>query len=493
MRSLPPDARSFRRARSKLPFNPLAPLLVVAMGTLVTLAMLLAGADALRRDSDHSATSRARWLAFALAEKLTVEPEVTWPGSLERVVRNLRQVECAVVTPSRVVAVASSEDAPAPVMLQELAERGPGIHHDDERRQGHASAAIAGHEARVLVLTAAPEVHELTYAYVVSALVLAALFLVLATITSVMIARNASRDIAYVIARVRVMAEANDPLLDPLPLRALDDVGELTASFNDLVSRYRDAEARYLADVERTRQSDRDRAAFLAAVSHEFYTPLNAILGFADVLLEEVDGPLSPEARDEALQIRGSGAHLKELLDDIVEFSALEGGQLHLKKKRADLVGLVELVVREVRIAAEQKGLRLQVTGESAVMADVDGLRMRQVLSNLIGNAVKFTERGMVEVCITRRDRLPMITVRDTGPGIASAELAYVFEEFAQAEAGRKLGGRGSGLGLAIARRLVGLHGGTLEVESQPGHGSSFRVLLPEAGAVERFGLRPVE
>jgi signal transduction histidine kinase len=259
-----------------------------------------------------------------------------------------------------------------------------------------------------------------------------------------------------------------------------------------LLGRYRGAEARYAANVERTRQADRDRAAFLAAVSHEFYTPLNAILGFADVLLAEVDGPLRPDAREEVEQIRDSGKHLKDLIDDIVQFSALEGGQLRLKKKRADLVALANEVVREASVVAHEKGITITFNAPAPVHADIDGLRMRQVLGNLVGNAVKFTSQGGVEVEISRRDRSPMITVTDTGPGISKAERSYVFDEFVQAEAGRRAGSSGSGLGLAIARRLVLLHGGTIELESELGAGSTFRVLLPEAGAVERFGVGPV-
>jgi signal transduction histidine kinase len=213
-------------------------------------------------------------------------------------------------------------------------------------------------------------------------------------------------------------------------------------------------------------------------VSHELRSPLNAILGFADVLGTEVDGPLTDAAREEVEQIRGSGVHLLELINDILEFSALEGGQLKLTRTRVDLTQVASEVVREAAGIVGMKPLQVHVTGDAGVLAHVDARRVRQILQNLVGNAIKFTQRGEVVVTVLRDGSRALVRVRDTGPGINAAERAMIFNEYKQAgeESARR---RGTGLGLAIARRLVLMHGGLIQVESELGHGSTFTVTLP--------------
>jgi signal transduction histidine kinase len=255
-------------------------------------------------------------------------------------------------------------------------------------------------------------------------------------------------------------------------------VGLLTTAFNKLVGRFGKAEKAYRQDLARASAADRERAAFLAAVSHELRSPLNAILGFADILMEEVDGPLSPSAREEVEQIRGSGAHLLTLINDILEFSALESGQLKLTRGRVDLTGLANEVVREARGLVGEKQLTVRVEGEPSLVARVDGRRVRQVLGNLVNNAIKFTQRGEVVVRVGRENGLASLSVSDTGPGISPQERAVIFHEYKQARSER-LKRRGTGLGLAIARRLVTLHQGSIQVESELGRGSTFKVLLP--------------
>ncbi len=495
MHSVAPTDATFRRTALRVPAPPLTPLLVLLFGALVAVLVGFSGVNALRQASQDATEARARWLGFAIAETLAETPRREWQDMLSRMSGKVRALECFVLDADGSVVVSAANETHAPVTLLELRDRGRGeldVALGEVRFESMPIGPPGPQRPTLLVLVHLSRSPPEVSAYLASLVSASAMFLAVACLAGYLVARDGSRDVAFVTAHVRTMAQSpDDPLVDPLPLRALDDVGVLTASFNELLGRYRSAEARHAANVERTRQADRDRAAFLAAVSHEFYTPLNAILGFADVLLAEVDGPLRPDAREEVEQIRDSGKHLKDLIDDIVQFSALEGGQLRLKKKRADLVALAHEVVREASVVAHEKGITLAFRAPAPVHADIDGLRMRQVLGNLVGNAVKFTSRGGVEVEISRRDRSPMITVTDTGPGISKAERSYVFDEFVQAEAGRRAGTSGSGLGLAIARRLVLLHGGSIELESEVGQGSTFRVLLPEAGAVERFGVGP--
>jgi len=177
-------------------------------------------------------------------------------------------------------------------------------------------------------------------------------------------------------------------------------------------------------------------------------------------------------------QIRGSGANLLALINDILEFSAIESGQLKLTRAQVDLNLLAQDVMRESQGLLGDRPVRLKLEGEPGVLADADARRVRQILTNLVGNAIKFTNKGDVTVTIGKQGSYSTVAVNDTGPGISPAERAVIFEEYKQAgeERAKK---RGTGLGLAIARRLVLMHGGTIHVESELGRGSTFRVLLP--------------
>jgi signal transduction histidine kinase len=293
------------------------------------------------------------------------------------------------------------------------------------------------------------------------------------------VSRDANKDVDFVAERVRGMVHVrSEPTGEAVPVRTMDEVGGLTIAFNALVDRFTAAQGSYQSDLERVRAADRDRAAFLAAVSHELRSPLNAILGFADILMTEVDGPLSPEAREEVEQIRGSGKHLLDLINDILEFSALESGQLKLSRSRVDLAAVAWEVVREAAGIVGARPVSVRIEGEAGVFARADQRRVRQVLTNLVGNAIKFTQRGEVVVDVGSEGRYARVSVRDTGPGISPQERAVIFEEYKQTKEERARR-RGTGLGLAIARRLVLMHGGRIEVESEVGHGSTFKVLMP--------------
>jgi signal transduction histidine kinase len=182
--------------------------------------------------------------------------------------------------------------------------------------------------------------------------------------------------------------------------------------------------------------------------------------------------------------------HLLELINDILELSALEGGQLRLSRSRVDLAMVAGDVVREAAGVLGGKPVQLRVTGESDVYAYADARRVRQIMQNLVGNAIKFTQRGEVVIALQRDGSRALIRVTDTGPGISVAERAAIFEEYRQAgEASVRR--RGTGLGLAIARRLVLMHGGLITVDSELGKGSSFTVTLPLWFEKKRLSLPP--
>jgi len=227
-------------------------------------------------------------------------------------------------------------------------------------------------------------------------------------------------------------------------------------------------------------EADRVKSKFLANMSHELRTPLNAILGYTELILDNIYGDI-PEKIQEVLERLGkNGRHLLNLINDVLDFSKIEAGQLNLSINEYSMKEVVQTVLTSVEALAMEKNLDLKVAvHEDWIKGMGDEQRIVQVLLNLLGNAIKFTDAGEVRVEVTVSNETFLVSVFDTGPGLSEADQRMIFEEFQQADGSSTRKKGGTGLGLAIAKRIVEMHGGRIWVESTLGKGSTFYFTLP--------------
>jgi signal transduction histidine kinase len=215
-------------------------------------------------------------------------------------------------------------------------------------------------------------------------------------------------------------------------------------------------------------------------MSHELRTPLNAVLGYTELVLDSIYGEVPEKIRDIMTRIDKSGRHLLGLINDILDLSKIEAGQLALSLADYSIKELVQTVFAAVGSLAAEKNLALKADmGVDLPRGRGDERRLSQVLLNLVGNALKFTEAGSVRVRAALKDGHFIVSVVDTGPGISASDQARIFEAFQQVDGSVTRRKGGTGLGLSIARRIVELHGGRLWVESMPGKGSTFSFTVP--------------
>lgn len=236
--------------------------------------------------------------------------------------------------------------------------------------------------------------------------------------------------------------------------------------------------------AQELKELDRLKSAFLANMSHELRTPLNSILGFTDVMLEGLDGDLTPYMDNDLRLIQKNGQHLLHLINDVLDMAKIESGRMNLHPEMFKVHTLLEEVTSITSTLASEKNVSLFIEPNSDQEIEIyaDNTRIRQVMINLVNNSIKFTEKGKIALKVAPMDGARvLITVQDTGLGIPPDNLETIFQEFTQVDTSttRKVGG--TGLGLPISRRLVEMHGGRLWAESTgvDGEGSTFHVELP--------------
>lgn len=332
-----------------------------------------------------------------------------------------------------------------------------------------------------------------------SLLISAGIAAMLAVYTSAAIARPLE---ATTLIAQRVTEESNFDL--QVPVTTSDEVGMLAVSLNELIQRV----AEYTEDLHEAKvaaeAANRSKSAFLANMSHELRTPLNAIINYSEMLQEDAQDSGSEDFLPDLEKIQTAGKHLLDMISDILDISKIEAGHVTLYLENFDVATMIEEVMTTAQTLVEKKGnaLALKTKGELGTMY-ADQPKVRQILLNLLSNAAKFTEKGVITIEVERikneklkpkkrnknkdfnsgsnySSQILIFRVSDTGIGMTDEQLDQIFKPFTQADASttRKYGG--TGLGLTISQRLCEILGGEISVESEDGKGSTFIVSLPE-------------
>jgi len=227
-------------------------------------------------------------------------------------------------------------------------------------------------------------------------------------------------------------------------------------------------------------EASQHKSQFLANMSHELRTPLNAILGYTELMADGAYGEPSEKMLEVLKRLEANGRHLLGLINDVLDLSKIEAGQLVLELSDYSVQDIAQVVRSTLEPLAADKKLAFKVEVPARLpVGHGDGRRLTQVLINLVGNAIKFTDAGEVAIKAEANNGSFYVSVRDTGPGISAADQAKLFQEFQQADNAITKKKGGTGLGLAISKRIIEMHGGRIWVESQPGQGSTFAFTLP--------------
>jgi len=334
----------------------------------------------------------------------------------------------------------------------------------------------------VLVERPTAEAYAPLYASILRTSVLLLLGLGLATLASLLIGRRVVRPVEVL---RQGAAQIGAGVLDHrIEVRTGDELEALATEFNRMAAQLQESYAGLEQKVEeRTREleiANKHKSQFLANMSHELRTPLNGIQGYTELIMDGIYGEVPEKIKEVMERIQQSGNRLLGLINAVLDLSKIEAGRITLSLVDYSMQGVIQTVFTAVEPLAVEKRLALKVTVPPDLpVGKGDEQRITQVLTNLVGNAIKFTEVGEVGVQVTSENGTFVVAVSDTGTGIAEADQEKVFEEFQQADSSSTRKKGGTGLGLTIAKKIIEMHGGRIWVESSLGTGSTFRFTLP--------------
>lgn len=384
------------------------------------------------------------------------------------------------------VFVGNVPDAPAMDLFQYSSENREFL----ERRSGFVVRYSDGEQRGVVVQIPEPKNNALVLTLVV---LLACLW---PLVTSLLTVHTIIKPIEVIAATFhRIIGRGRTEGTDTVPIVYKDEVGRLAFNANRTINILTEARgmleknAKDLAEKnQELQQAYRTKGEFLANMSHELRTPLNAIIGFSRLMKRKLKEDLPPRQKKNLDLIQQSGEQLLVLVNDLLDFEKIEAGKLNIRREMVDLGELLSGLEETLRPAAEEKGLALRFDTDGlpeAIPSDKD--RLRQVLTNLITNAIKYSDEGTVVVRADRKDERVVFEVVDQGIGMTSEQIERIFDPFHQVDGSETRERGGVGLGLAIVGRLVGLLKGEIEVTSEKGKGSTFVVSLPVTDAVTKL------
>lgn len=259
-----------------------------------------------------------------------------------------------------------------------------------------------------------------------------------------------------------------------------EELTESRSALLNLIEELNNTAKELVVAKERAETADRLKSVFLATMSHELRTPLNSIIGFTSIILQGFSGPLNKEQSKQLTMVKNSAYHLLSLINDILDISKIESGQLNINVAPFDMSKSIEITTNTIRSFADKKGLKIDIYVDPLLSTIVsDERRVEQILFNLLSNAVKFTEKGEIKVECYIEDECVTTRVIDTGIGIKQEDMESLFKPFVQLENGLSRRYEGTGLGLSISKKLVEILGGKIYAKSEFGKGSTFTFSLP--------------
>ena len=223
---------------------------------------------------------------------------------------------------------------------------------------------------------------------------------------------------------------------------------------------------------------DQLKSMFIASMSHELRTPLNSIIGFTGIILQGMSGEINQEQRKQLSLVKNSANHLLDLINDVIDISKIEADKVELYIQEFDLASLLQEVKNSFTVTAEEKGLQLFLQTPPVLLIESDERRTKQVLVNFISNALKFTDKGEIKITIVKKDKIAVISVRDSGIGMKKEDMGKLFQAFSRIIVPGRLT-EGTGLGLYLSKKIADLLAGNITAESEYGKGSTFTLTLP--------------